>query len=58
VAVSLVGVEGTLIGLGVVTMAHGAAVLLPTSRLALSHALGRTAVSVVEPVWQRRRSRV
>jgi hypothetical protein len=44
VAVWLVGVEGTLIGLGTLTMAYGAAVLLPTSRLVRRHALGRVAV--------------
>ncbi len=44
VAVWLVGVEGTLIGLGALTMAYGAIALLPTSRLLRRHALGRVAV--------------
>jgi predicted MFS family arabinose efflux permease len=44
VAVWLAGVEGTLIGLAALTMAYGAATLLPTSRLARRHALGRVAV--------------
>jgi MFS family permease len=44
VAVSMVGVEGTLIGLGALTMAYGAAMLLPTSRVVRRRALGRVAV--------------
>ncbi|MEA2312849.1 MAG: hypothetical protein QOE28_2817 [Solirubrobacteraceae bacterium] len=43
VAVSLLGLEGTLIGLGAVTTAYGAAVLLLASRLVRRRALGRVA---------------
>jgi predicted MFS family arabinose efflux permease len=44
VAVWLVGVEGTLIGLGALTLAYGALVLLPSSRLVGRRALGRVAL--------------
>ncbi|MEA2313137.1 MAG: hypothetical protein QOE28_3105 [Solirubrobacteraceae bacterium] len=43
VAVSLLGVEGTLIGLGALTTAYGAAVLLPAALLVPRRTLGRVA---------------